>query len=1232
MDRKVRLIIEVDDKDVKATEASLNRLGVATKKVGDGEADVNKLTTGMSALSGVAGPLTAAVAAVSAAVVGLAAAAIRGWETMVSFTKSFTSYGVEIGKIQQLTGFTAEAISGLRVQVERTGGSVTDLGDGLKHFEKTIGDAANGSKTATATLRRLGVDGKAAITDLEGGFKQALVTIAKLPDGVQRTNAMIDLFGEAIGPKLLPAFRNFHGNIDELIKIAQELGLRLSQEDVRATRELDQAMKDLDKTILGLKVTLGREFAPTVEQTLKDFTGWVRDNRAEIVNWGKAIGTFVSGVIQGFKTIIEFYNSHPLISRILLGISSGGLSEVAINSGALVNSMAPATRSRPGTRDQIEGRTPPMNDEGYLGAQPKEPKAPRAGRTPKGPHEKAMKELGSMTTLRISTGNAQWDFWFEEMGHKFGVDPNVLLLQDGAESSFKSGAVSPKGAKGFSQFMPATAKRFGVDTSSVKDAIRGQSQYMGELLAMFGGDYRKALAGYNAGEGNVQKYHGIPPFKETQNYVAKIEAAYHAKVGTGTGGTKFGGYDPEKNLAEKSDRLTKDYHDQMVKAMIDAYEKAGVLPTDDLISDFHRMVVEEAKKRGERQPMLEELVQAFKDKMLTPLQGPLDIPLQARQLPADEQRVVDITAQLQLTERQTELDQKRDFFARDMSLLTQDYNLALQEQIQDTITENALLKNRNLAIEGSIALEQERNGLVREIGNLQIGLQIQGQNDQLKIQAAYMRDVLDMRDRELNAVIAINRAQLELSKAMEISNNQIRAGIYEHMEQQKTLNQGIVDGINGTYDAILRRMNEPLDKLNAKSKGLLSFVTEPLKALQAQGLNKVFGGIVDSIFPGAGSALEKAKNPVVGELKDHTKLLQQIAINTGGTGIAGLRTQSGGGGIWNQILHGGGSGQGPGGTPLFNPGGSADPGIGGVRGGPNIDSIGGGSGGIGGIFGNFKKMFGPRKNILTGQDSKLGGQLGGIGDIMSLAGSFVPGRGGKALSYAGMGLSIGSMFGPWGALIGGGIGALVGLFGHKDDAINKLKQAAASQYGINVTDKGVLKALNAVGEGMFGRGKVGANATAVVRSEEGMNILRAYAEQSGQSGLKIDRLNYGDSNWSGNDFRSSFGGFRASGGSVVAGRRYVIGERGPEMFVPAVSGTVMPNGASGIDKELVAGLAESIYQLRDEVAMLGTQPAGVIVKQGLETHPDAAADAYERTMADDVNRRGNLSRLRGEAV
>ena len=113
----------------------------------------------------------------------------------------------------------------------------------------------------------------------------------------------------------------------------------------------------------------------------------------------------------------------------------------------------------------------------------------------------------------------------------YGVDPNIMAAQIKQESGGNVNAVSPKGAAGISQFMPATAARYGVDVTNADSSIKGQAAYMSDLLKMFNGDYRKALAGYNWGEGNVQKavntygemWMDHAP-TETKNYVSKIMA------------------------------------------------------------------------------------------------------------------------------------------------------------------------------------------------------------------------------------------------------------------------------------------------------------------------------------------------------------------------------------------------------------------------------------------------------------------------------------------------------------------------------------------------------------------------------------------------------------------------------------------------------------------------------------------------------------------------------------
>lgn len=112
------------------------------------------------------------------------------------------------------------------------------------------------------------------------------------------------------------------------------------------------------------------------------------------------------------------------------------------------------------------------------------------------------------------------------------VSPALVLAVIAIESAGRPDAVSSAGATGLMQLMPATAERFGVTDSTVPaDNIKGGVAYLDWLLGHFGNDAVLALAGYNAGEGNVRRYEGVPPFAETRDYVPKVLAAWHVAKG-----------------------------------------------------------------------------------------------------------------------------------------------------------------------------------------------------------------------------------------------------------------------------------------------------------------------------------------------------------------------------------------------------------------------------------------------------------------------------------------------------------------------------------------------------------------------------------------------------------------------------------------------------------------------------------------------------------------------------
>lgn len=125
----------------------------------------------------------------------------------------------------------------------------------------------------------------------------------------------------------------------------------------------------------------------------------------------------------------------------------------------------------------------------------------------------------------FTSGNASFDKQIAAVGQSRGIDPALLFAQLLQESRFNPNAVSPAGARGLAQFIPGTAKRFGLNPGDPLDSIRAQGDYMQLLLRMFGGRADLALAGYNAGENRKSLRRGqVPNIPETQNYVAIITA------------------------------------------------------------------------------------------------------------------------------------------------------------------------------------------------------------------------------------------------------------------------------------------------------------------------------------------------------------------------------------------------------------------------------------------------------------------------------------------------------------------------------------------------------------------------------------------------------------------------------------------------------------------------------------------------------------------------------------
>jgi soluble lytic murein transglycosylase-like protein len=132
-----------------------------------------------------------------------------------------------------------------------------------------------------------------------------------------------------------------------------------------------------------------------------------------------------------------------------------------------------------------------------------------------------------LTAEALELRGAQYQYLIDRYADTYGVDPALVKAVMRVESCFDSNAVSRVGAQGLMQLMPYTAQKLGVSNSFDPDEnIRGGVQYLGNLIRRFNNNLEFALAGYNAGPLNVEKYRGVPPFAETQSYLKRVLAHY----------------------------------------------------------------------------------------------------------------------------------------------------------------------------------------------------------------------------------------------------------------------------------------------------------------------------------------------------------------------------------------------------------------------------------------------------------------------------------------------------------------------------------------------------------------------------------------------------------------------------------------------------------------------------------------------------------------------------------
>ncbi len=162
--------------------------------------------------------------------------------------------------------------------------------------------------------------------------------------------------------------------------------------------------------------------------------------------------------------------------------------------------------------------------------------------------------------------------------NKHGVDPFLIKSVIKVESDFDPDVMSSKGAQGLMQLMPATAKVVGCsDPFNAKQNIFGGSNYLRMMLKRFNGNVDYALAAYNAGPGNVEKYNGIPPFRETKNYVRKVKHYYQQYASSAGVSTKS---------TSKKNKIISVVNTDLNRRLTNAYEKFNSGDIDGAMSSY----------------------------------------------------------------------------------------------------------------------------------------------------------------------------------------------------------------------------------------------------------------------------------------------------------------------------------------------------------------------------------------------------------------------------------------------------------------------------------------------------------------------------------------------------------------------------------------------------------------------------------------------------------------------
>jgi hypothetical protein len=248
------------------------------------ESSLSTVAGGFTGVSAVAGPVGLAVGGAAIAFTATAGAAIGLGTTLFNLARQASDYGSEIKDFQDKTGLAAETISTLKFNAEASGIAFDALQAPIGKFTKLMYDADNGSTKAQATLAKFNVTD---FSDIDGGLSKVFDGIHNAGTETEKTGLAMDVFGKKTGQIMRAVADNVDGDLGKAIARAKELGITLSEEDVKAADDFGDTLALLGTQATTVSAKFALQFAPQITAAMSDISDWFSQNQDTVLAWGE---------------------------------------------------------------------------------------------------------------------------------------------------------------------------------------------------------------------------------------------------------------------------------------------------------------------------------------------------------------------------------------------------------------------------------------------------------------------------------------------------------------------------------------------------------------------------------------------------------------------------------------------------------------------------------------------------------------------------------------------------------------------------------------------------------------------------------------------------------------------------------------------------------------------------------------------------------------------------------